>query len=66
MTRIKLLALSTVTAAMILGSSIVLAGSPTTVDDGGTTIDQAQQTTDWLMPKPGGRRSGGAGFSLKK
>ena len=66
MTRIKLLALSTVTTAMILGSSLVLAGSPAAVDTGDTTIDQSGQTTDWLLPKPGGRRSGGGGFSLKK
>ena len=65
MTRIKLLAISTVTAAMILGSSIVLAGTPS-ADEGATSIDQAQQTTDWLMPKAGGRRSGGAGFFLLK
>ncbi|MEX1296172.1 MAG: hypothetical protein AB1Z67_08375 [Candidatus Limnocylindrales bacterium] len=65
MTRIKLLAISTVTAAMILGSGIVLAGSPS-ADDDGSSIDQTQQTTEWLKPKPGGRRSGGAGFSLKK
>ena len=65
MTRIKLLALSTVTAAMILGSSIVLASSPSAVDSGETTVDETQQTTEWLMPKPGGRRSGGAGFHLK-
>jgi hypothetical protein len=65
MTRIKLLAASTITAAMILGSTIVFASAPN-VDDGQDTIDQTQQTSEWLMPKPGGRRSGGAGFHLKK
>lgn len=65
MTRIKLLAASTITAAMILGSTIVFASAPT-VDDGQSSIDQTQQTTEWLKPKPGGKRSGGAGFHLKK
>jgi hypothetical protein len=64
MTRIKLLALSTVTTAMILGSSIVLADTPS-LDDGQASIDQAQQGTEMLKPKPGGRRNG-AGFFLMK
>ncbi len=65
MTKVKLAAVSTITAAMILGSTIVFASAPV-ADSGQDTIDQTQQTTEWLMPKPGGKRSGGAGFHLKK
>ncbi len=64
MTRIKLFAISTVTATMILGSSIVLADTPS-IDDGQASIDQQQQSTEMLKPKPGGRRNG-AGFFLLK
>ncbi len=64
MTKAKLAVASTITAAMILGSTIVFASSPAT-DEGANATDQTQQT-EMLKPKPGGKRSGGAGFSLKK
>ncbi len=63
MNRIKLVAVSAITAAMILGSTIVFAAAPAG-DSGETTADQASVTTEYVVPlKRGG---GGAGHNLKK
>jgi len=63
MNRIKLVAVSTITAAMILGSTIVFASAPA-ADPGETTVDQPSVTTEYIVPlKRGG---GGAGHNLKK
>ena len=65
MNRIKLLALSTVTATMILGSSIVLGAEPAP-ETTGASVDAPSMTTD-LQADPNVRRGGGgAGHNLKK
>jgi hypothetical protein len=63
MNRIKLVAVSAITAAMILGSTLVFASAPA-ADSGETTADQSSVTTQYIVPlKRGG---GGAGHNLKK
>jgi len=65
MTRIKLLAISTVAAVMILGSSIVLASGPAD-ETTSTGADAPSMTTD-LQADPNVRKGGGgAGHNLKK
>ena len=65
MNRIKLVAASTITAAMILGSTIVFASEPAP-DTAGAAIDAPSMTTD-LQADPNVRRGGGgAGHTLKK
>ena len=66
MNRIKLTVVSTLTAAMILGSAVVFAAAP--ADDAGTAATTAEQPsvqTDALI-KPARRGGGGAGMNLKK
>ncbi len=65
MNRIKLLAISTVTATMILGSSIVLA-TEQAPESTGTSVDAPSMMTD-LQADPNVRRGGGgAGHTLRK
>ena len=65
MTRIKLLAISTVTAVMILGSTIVFASAPA-AEPADSGVDQPSMSTD-LQADPNVRRGGGgAGHNLKK
>ena len=65
MNRIKLAAVSSLTAAMILGSTIVFASAPA-ADTAGTGADAPSMTTD-LQADPNVRRGGGgAGHNLKK
>jgi hypothetical protein len=66
MNRIKLTAISTLSAAMILGSAVVFAAAP--ADDAGTAEISAEQPSvqaDQLI-KPSRRGGGGAGMNLKK
>jgi hypothetical protein len=63
MTRIKLLAISTVTAVMILGSTLVFASAPAADTDTGASIDAPSISTD-LQADPV-RRGGGIGRNLK-
>jgi len=64
MTRIKLTAVSTLTAAMILGSAVVFAAAPAD-DNVTTTADQPSIETD-LQADPVRRGGGGSGKALKK
>ena len=63
MTRIKFLALSAITAAMIAGFSLVTAVEPTTQDATGASLDQATAQTELISPQ---RMGGGTGRSLRK
>lgn len=66
MNRIKLTAVSTLTAAMILGSAVVFAAAP--ANDAGTaetTAEQPSVQTDALI-KPARLGGGGSGKALKK
>lgn len=64
MTRIKLTVATTITAAMILGSTLVLASVP--VDgDAGTGADQQAVTTEQMLV-PMRRGGGGGAIHLKK
>lgn len=65
MNRIKLVATSTIAAAMILGSTIVFAAEPAP-DTTGASVDAPSMSTD-LQADPNVRRGGGgAGHNLKK
>jgi hypothetical protein len=64
MKRIKLAAISTAAAAMILGSSLVFAASPSS-QTGETGADAPSIATD-LAADPVRRGAGGGGFHLKK
>lgn len=71
MTRIKLLAISTAAALMILGSSLVLAAGPAA--DTGDTASEPAVTTPVSAPdvaaadqRPARRGGGGSGKALKK
>jgi len=64
MTRMKLFALSAITAVMILGSTLVLAVAPAGEATADVTADPVGVTTD-LAAGPT-RRGGGTGRSLKK
>jgi cell division protein FtsX len=65
MTRIKLVAIiSTITAAMILGSTLVFASAPA-ADTSDTVADQPSISTD-LQADPVKRGGGGSGKALKK
>ncbi len=64
MNRTKLAVVSTITAVMILGSTIVFASAPA-ADTADTGADAPSMTTD-LQADPNVRRGGGAGHNLKK
>ncbi len=65
MNRIKLAVVSTLTAAMILGSTIVFASAP--ADTGTDTAADAPAMTTDLQADPSVRRGGGgSGRNLKK
>ncbi len=68
MNRMKLLALSTITTVMILGSSLVIAAQPAT-DNGDEVVSSGTSTsTEQLGVKDAPRRGGGGagGGTLKK
>lgn len=66
MNRMKLLALSTITAVMILGSSLVIAAQPAT--DNGDEVASSGTNTEQLGIEDAPRRGGGGagGGTLKK
>ena len=65
MNRIKLAVVSTLTATMILGSTIVFASAP--ADTGADSAADAPSMTTDLQADPSARRGGGgAGHNLKK
>ena len=68
MTRIKLLGISAITAAMILGSGLALAVTPADQADTGTTADQTNiSVLDQANPAPTRKMGGGGtGRALKK
>lgn len=74
MTRIKLLAISTAAAVMILGSSLVLAAGPTAdTADADTTTSEPAVITSVSAPdvaaadqRPARRGGGGSGKALRK
>ena len=64
MNRIKLLAISTIAAVMILGSTIVFASTPA-ADTSDTSADQTSVSAE-SAPDPVRRGGGGSGKALKK
>jgi len=67
MNRIKLLAISAITTAMILGSTIVLALGPVDQANTDTAADPAGATLIELAnPAPVKRGGGGSGKALRK
>lgn len=68
MTRIKLLAISAITTAMIAGSAVVVAVAPvddTTISSTDTTIEATGAASVELI-KPGRIGGGGSGRNLRK
>ena len=65
MNRIKLLAISTIAAVMILGSTIVFASTPAADTSSDTSADQTSVSAE-LAPAPVRRGGGGSGKALKK
>ena len=65
MNRIKLTVVSTITAVMILGSTIVFAAAPA-ADTSGSSADAPSMTTDLPADPTVRRGGGGAGHNLKK
>jgi len=65
MNRIKLLAISTIAAVMILGSTIVFASTPAADTSSDTSADQTSVSAE-PAPGPARRSGGGAGHNLRK